>query len=136
MYPKRTIPEGLSIGIPWFTLLRWEHNKKNLKFEWSWTIIQGRKLFKGGNYQSLEGFDWGKYSKVESIQVRKLFARNTVCLLSWCFFCPFPSPLQKNVYPAYVCGLARLVVSSGCFCVIWENFITDKHQPYYAHWSN
>ena len=36
--------------------------------------IQGRKLFKGGNYKLLEGFDRGNYSKEETIQGRKLFA--------------------------------------------------------------
>ncbi len=34
--------------------------------------IQGRKLFKGGNYYLLGGFDWGNYSKEESVQGRKL----------------------------------------------------------------
>ena len=37
-------------------------------------INQGRKLFKGGNYQFLGGFDRGNYSREESIQGRKLFA--------------------------------------------------------------
>ena len=32
-----------------------------------------RKLFKGGNYLSLGGFDRGNYSKEESIQGRKLY---------------------------------------------------------------
>ena len=35
--------------------------------------IQGRKLFKGGNYLLLGGFDRGNYSKEESIQGRKLY---------------------------------------------------------------
>ena len=34
-------------------------------------IIQGRKLFKGGNYLLLGGFN---YSREETIQGRKLFA--------------------------------------------------------------
>ena len=29
--------------------------------------IQGRKLFKGGNYYSLGGFDRGNYSREETI---------------------------------------------------------------------
>ena len=37
-------------------------------------IIQGRKLFKGGNYKLLGGFDRGNYSREETIQGRKLFA--------------------------------------------------------------
>ena len=37
-------------------------------------IIQGRKLFKGGNYKLLGGFDCGNYSREETIQGRKLFA--------------------------------------------------------------
>ena len=36
-------------------------------------IIQGRKLFKGGNYQLLGGFDRRNYSKEESIQGKKLY---------------------------------------------------------------
>ena len=35
--------------------------------------IQGRKLFKGGNYLSSGGFDCGNYSKEETIQGRKLY---------------------------------------------------------------
>ena len=38
------------------------------------TIIQGRKLIKGGNYYLLGGFDGGKYSMEETIQGQKLFA--------------------------------------------------------------
>ena len=37
-------------------------------------IIQGRKLFKGGNYKLLGRFDCGNYSREETIQGRKLFA--------------------------------------------------------------
>ena len=37
------------------------------------TIIQGRKLIKGGNYQLLGGFCRGNYSREETIQGRKLF---------------------------------------------------------------
>ena len=37
-------------------------------------IIQGRKLFKGGNYIILGGFDRGNYSREETIQGGKLFA--------------------------------------------------------------
>ena len=37
-------------------------------------IIQGRKLFKGGNYKLLGGFNCGNYSREETIQGRKLFA--------------------------------------------------------------
>ena len=37
-------------------------------------IIQGRKLFKDGNYKSLGGFDRGNYSREETIQGQKLFA--------------------------------------------------------------
>ena len=37
-------------------------------------INQGRKLFKGGNYKFLGGFDRGNYSREETIQGRKLFA--------------------------------------------------------------
>ena len=36
-------------------------------------IIQGRKLFKGGNYKLLGGFDRGNYSREETIR------GNTVC---------------------------------------------------------
>ena len=36
-------------------------------------IIQGRKLFKGENYQLFGGFDCGIYSKEESNQGRKLY---------------------------------------------------------------
>ena len=36
-------------------------------------IIQGRKLFKGGNYKLLGGFDCGNYSRAETIR------GNTVC---------------------------------------------------------
>ena len=36
-------------------------------------IIQGRKLFKGGNCLLLGGFDHGNYSREETIQERKLF---------------------------------------------------------------
>ena len=35
-------------------------------------INQGRKLFKGGNYWFLGGFDRGNYSREETIQGRKL----------------------------------------------------------------
>jgi hypothetical protein len=35
--------------------------------------IQRRKLFKGGNYSLLGGFDCGNYSKEETIQGRKLY---------------------------------------------------------------
>ena len=53
-------------------------------------IIQGRKLFKGGNYYFLEGFDRGNYSREETFQGKKLFKEgnysraetirgNTVC---------------------------------------------------------
>ena len=38
------------------------------------TIIQGRKLIKGGNYYLLKGFYRGNYSREETIQGRKLFA--------------------------------------------------------------
>ena len=31
-------------------------------------IIQGRKLFKGGNYKLLGGFDRGNYSREETIR--------------------------------------------------------------------
>ena len=37
-------------------------------------INQRRKLFEGGNYQILGGFDCGKYSREETIQGWKLFA--------------------------------------------------------------
>ena len=37
-------------------------------------IIQGRKLFKGGKYLILGGFNCGNYSKEETIQGQKLFA--------------------------------------------------------------
>ena len=37
-------------------------------------INQGRKLFKGGNYYFLGGFERGNYSREETIQGRKLFA--------------------------------------------------------------
>ena len=40
--------------------------------------LRVRKLFKGGNYLSLGGFDRGNYSKEESIQGRKLYEENTV----------------------------------------------------------
>ena len=36
------------------------------------TIIQGRKLIKGGNYLLLRGFYSGNYSREETIQGRKL----------------------------------------------------------------
>ena len=36
-------------------------------------INQGRKLFKGGNYYFLGGFDRGNYSREETIQGRKLY---------------------------------------------------------------
>ena len=42
-------------------------------FMYSGTIIQGRQLFKGGNYYSLDIFDRGNYSKEETIQGRKLY---------------------------------------------------------------
>ena len=37
-------------------------------------VILWRKLFKGGKYKSLGGFECGNYSKDERIQERKLFA--------------------------------------------------------------
>ena len=38
------------------------------------TIIQGRKLFKGGNYYFLGLFKYDNYSRETTIQGRKLFA--------------------------------------------------------------
>ena len=43
-----------------------------------WTIIQGQKLFKGGNiiyweFLTAETIQGGKYSRAESIQGQKLF---------------------------------------------------------------
>jgi hypothetical protein len=38
------------------------------------TIIQVRKLIKGGNYYLLGGFDRGNYLREETTQGRKLFA--------------------------------------------------------------
>jgi hypothetical protein len=35
--------------------------------------IQRKKLFKGGNYYQLGGFNQGNYSKEETIQGRKLY---------------------------------------------------------------
>ena len=44
-----------------------------LKKRGKYSTIQRRKLFKGGNYQLLGGFDRGNYSKEETIQGRKVY---------------------------------------------------------------
>ena len=49
-----------------FSQKRWPH----IALE---ETIQGGKLFKGGNYKLLRGFDCGNYSKEETIQGRKLY---------------------------------------------------------------
>ena len=47
-----------------------ERSKSKIVFNKTATIIQVRKLFKGGNYLLLGGFDRGNYSREETIQGR------------------------------------------------------------------
>ena len=65
--------------------------------------LRVRKLFKGGNYLSLGGFDRGNYSKEESIQGRKLYEEIRYVWKGW----EILSNMRSIHYGSTGCGVFK-----------------------------